>query len=106
MIKVTLRNIKDFDLSVFDSKDILDENIEVSKKILKNLEKEYEYKSHIVCRRSKDIKSEFEIYQNPMYSNISAEDKYRWLTNYEIYVRNSLKYRLCKFIYKTLFKKV
>lgn len=89
MIKVTKRNIYELDLPLDTTSKILERG--TSKEVLQKLEKKYEFQSHIICSKSPQFG--YIIYENPNYKNIPMTDKNKWVTNYEVYVRSSFKYK-------------
>lgn len=95
MIKITFKNIKDFDLPLNNTDKVLARG--TSKEILKRLEKNHKAKTHEIC--SKTSSSEYVIYEDSRYNYITQEDKHRWLTNYEVYVRSSFTYKFWIAVY-------
>lgn len=95
MIKVTLKNIEDFDLPLDNTDKVLERG--TSKEVLKRLEKSHKAKTHEIC--SKSSSSKYVIYEDPRYKHIAPEDKHRWLTNYEVYVRSSFTYKFWIAVY-------
>lgn len=95
MIKVTLKNIEDFDLPLNSTSKVLARG--TSKEVLKRLEKIHKAKTHEICLKSSS--SKYIIYEDPRYRNITPEDKHRWLTNYEVYVRSSFTYKFWIAVY-------
>lgn len=92
MIRITLQNIIDFGLPLDRYDKVMKKGkYNTSREILENLEKKYGVKSYVVCQEG--IKH-YEIYDNAAYYYIPDEDKARWITNYEVYIRTSLRYRL------------
>lgn len=96
MIKVTLRNINELELPLNNSSMIMERG--TSKQVLKELEKKYNLKSDYIC--SKDPDWGYEIYANAAWHYIPEEDKQKWVTNYEIFVRSSLLYRFLVWLEK------
>ncbi len=95
MIKVTLKNIEAFDLPLDSASKVLARG--TSKEVLKRLEKIHKAKTHEICLKSSS--SKYIIYEDPRYRHITPEDKHRWLTNYEVYVRSSLAYKFWIAVY-------
>lgn len=95
MIKVTLKSIEDFDLPLDNTNKVLARG--TSKEILKRLEKSHKAKTHEIC--SKSPSSEYAIYEDSRYNYITSEDKHRWLTNYEVYIRSSITYKFWIAVY-------
>lgn len=95
MIKVTLKNIEDFDLPLDSTSKVLARG--TSKEVLKRLEKIHKAKTHEICLKSSS--SKYIIYEDPRYRNITPEDKHRWVTNYEVYVRSSFTYKFWIAVY-------
>ncbi len=75
MLKVTLKNIEDFDLPLDNTNKVLARG--TSKEVLKRLEKSHKAKTHEIC--SKSLSSEYIIYEDSRYKNITPEDKHMWL---------------------------
>lgn len=101
MIKVTLQDILNFNLPLYDNTEVLPRRNYTSKEILKNLEKKYHIRTNDVCTRYNEY-CKFKIFQNPY---ISEDDKYRWITNYEVIVRSSLTYKFWIFYYTVIKRK-
>lgn len=97
MIKVTLKNIEDFDLTLDNTDKILARG--TSKEVLKRLEKKYGKKSNHMCSKIFDT---YEMFANKEYYYISIEDKYKWITNYEVYIRSSFQYKFWIVVYKLI----
>lgn len=95
MIKITFKNIEDFDLPLDNTNKVLARG--TSKEVLKRLEKSHKAKTHEIC--SKSPSSKYVIYEDPRYKHIAPEDKHRWLTNYEVYVRSSFTYKFWIAVY-------
>ncbi len=100
MIKVSLANIRDFELPLDNTSKIVKRGN--SKRILKELEKKYGLKSHIVCRK---MFGTYEFYFNALNNYVPKETKEQWIQNYRIYVASSFNYKvwivfykLCKFM--------
>lgn len=100
MIKVTLGNIRDFDLPLDTNEKVMERG--ESKKILKRLEKQYSLKSHYVCRMmdNDDDGYTYELYANAANTYVPIEEKRKWVVNYEIYVRSSIVYKFWIICYK------
>ena len=96
MIKVTMRNIEQLELPLNTTSKILERG--TSKEVLQKLEKKYGFKSHIICTKSPQFG--YVIYINPEYKRIPETDKNKWVTNYEVYVRSSFKYKFMIWLYK------
>jgi len=96
MIIVTLRNIEGLELPLDNSSMIMERG--TSKKVLKELEKKYNLKSHHLCFKSPHFG--YNIYANAAYYYIPEEDKQKWVTNYEVYVRSSFIYKYWIVFYK------
>jgi len=95
MLKVTLKNIENFGLPLDNTDKVLARG--TSKEVLKRLEKSHKAKTHEIC--SKSLSSEYIIYEDSRYKNITPEDKHMWLTNYEVYVRSSFTYKFWIAVY-------
>ncbi len=95
MIKVTLKNIENFGLPLDNTDKVLARG--TSKEVLKRLEKNHKAKTHEIC--SKSSSSGYVIYEDSRYNYITPEDKHRWLTNYEVYVRSSFTYKFWIAVY-------
>lgn len=96
MIKVTLKNIMDFELPLDNHSKVIERG--TSEEILRRLEKKHNVKTFRACSKGKN--SEYEIYENEAFKYIPEQDKNMWLTNYEVYIRSSFKYKLWIAIYK------
>lgn len=95
MIKVTLKNIKDFDLPLDSTDKILERG--TSKQVLKQLEKKYGKKSNYMCSKIYDT---YEMFANAVHYYIPIEDRKKWITNYEVYIRSSFQYKFWILVYK------
>lgn len=94
MIMVTVRNIEELELTLDNSSMIMERG--TSKEVLKELEKKYNLKTkHLCC---KDPHFGYNIYANAAWQYIPEEDKQKWVTNYEVYVRSSLLYKFLVWI--------
>ena len=91
MIRVTLRNITDMGLPLNNGSKIMDDGA-TSEQVIKQLEKKYHLKTYKLCYKS--CGQRYVIYTNPAYRLIDPKDKFKWVTNYEIYVRSSFQYKL------------
>lgn len=89
MIRVLMQNVYDFDFPLDNGKYIAKRG--KSKRILKRLEKQYNLKSHIECRK---YYGTYPLYANVANFYVPREEKRLWIENYENYVRSSLKYRV------------
>ena len=96
MIRVTLKNIQDYDLPLENYSKVFPRGM--SKKVLEQLEKKYNRKTDQLCR--KVGKFNYEIYVNVEYWDISDKDKDSWVVNYEVYIRSSFIYKFWIFVYK------
>ena len=96
MIIVTLRNIEELGLPLDNTSKILERG--TSGKVLKNLEKKYGQKTYHMCYKFPIYG--YHIYANAAYAYIPKEDKQKWVTNYEIYVRSSFVYKFWIWFYK------
>lgn len=95
MVRVTLANIRDLELPV-NSTDMIGK-MGNSKRILKQLQKKYSLKSHLVCRK---VHGEYILISNPANFYVPSEEKQKWIENYKVYVRASLSYKFWILLYK------
>lgn len=95
MIKVTLKNIEDFDLPLDNTNKVLERG--TSEEVLNRLEKKYKAKTHEICSKSKS--SNYVIYEDSKYNYIKPADKHMWITNYEVYIRSSFTYKFWILVY-------
>lgn len=96
MIKVTLKNIEAFELPLENFSKVLKRG--TSKEVLERLEKKYGKKSCDICYKDPDFG--YTIYANAVFNYIPEEDKNKWVTNYEVYVRSSFTYKFWIMLYR------
>jgi len=96
MIRVTIRSIEQLELPLDTTSKILERG--TSKKVLKELEEKYGVKTCNICSKSPQFG--YSIYANAAYNYISEQDKNKWVTNYEVYVRSSFLYKFMIWLYK------
>ena len=95
MIRVTLENINDFNLPLCTYEKVTKRGD--AKRVLKKLEKKYNLKTNYVCVR---YYSTFILYANVSYKYVPKEEKNKWISNFEIYIRSSFIYKFWIWFYR------
>lgn len=98
MIKVKLYDILMYGLPLDNYSKVMMRGC--SRKVLKELEKKYSYKTNDVCLKTGLSQHNVMIYENVIYHDIDEKDKDKWVVNYEVYMRSSFVYKFWIFVRK------
>lgn len=95
MIRVTLDNINDFNLPLYTYEKVTKRGD--AKRVLKELEKKYNLKTKYECVRYYNT---FTLYANASNNYVPEEDKDKWISNFEIYIKSSFVYKFWIWFYR------